>query len=385
MEGFFSMTGVPFKTLSKNRDIKVEYKLLNDIVAKSLMAKRRDKGELGTSIFETLAAIVSTPGKKSLGYEVKLSLLLEKLVKADLGESVALHPLKVLNTKSVHTYKLKNQASIPKTEGGKKQAGDKVDRDVEPMKKKQQKKKQAAKGSQASVQNRCPEIQTKGDLSPSDSESTASLDLLVLKKKLRKHRSRKPKPTSAIQDEAAQTSISEDTYEDAATAQQVETSSAVGDPATKTIEIQEMNWITHFLSNIDPVAKGKGVLVALYRPNLVEEHCAEVIKDIHEQLVVDACVKVIEFCLSVGISSWKDVSSSSRNQPLSDRVSCWYFIRCVLVGSSSNADVDFQRWCISAYPAVSRDQLLRVISCWYFSCDDQQRALRDFEATTFCE
>ncbi|KZV28707.1 hypothetical protein F511_12575 [Dorcoceras hygrometricum] len=30
-------------------------------------------------------------------------------------------------------------------------------------------------------------------------------------------------------------------------------------------------------------------------------------------------------------------------------------------------------------------QLLRVISCWYVSCDDQQRALRDSEATTFCE
>ncbi|KZV41464.1 hypothetical protein F511_26745 [Dorcoceras hygrometricum] len=50
---------------------------------------------------------------------------------------------------------------------------------------------------------------------------------------------------------------------------------------------------------------------------------------------------------------------------MSDRVSCWYFSRCVLVGSSSNADVDFRRW--------------------YFSYDGQQRALRDSEATTFCE
>ncbi|KZV25122.1 DNA/RNA polymerase superfamily protein [Dorcoceras hygrometricum] len=90
-------------------------------------------------------------------------------------------------------------------------------------------------------------------------------------------------------------------------------------------------------------------------------------------------------CLSVGISSWKDISNGSRNQPLSDRVSCWYFSRCVLVVSSSSASLDFSRWCISVYPAVARDQLLRVISCRYFSCDDHQRALRDFEATTFCE
>ncbi|KZV31196.1 cyclic nucleotide-gated ion channel 1-like [Dorcoceras hygrometricum] len=53
--------------------------------------------------------------------------------------------------------------------------------------------------------------------------------------------------------------------------------------------------------------------------------------------------------------------------------------------SSSNAGVDFSRWCISERPAVARDQLLREISCWNFSCDDQQRALRDSEATTFCE
>ncbi|KZV16900.1 hypothetical protein F511_35310 [Dorcoceras hygrometricum] len=53
------------------------------------------------------------------------------------------------------------------------------------------------------------------------------------------------------------------------------------------------------------------------------------------------------------------------HQSMSDRVSCWYFNRCILVGSSSNADVDFSRWC--------------------FSCDGQQRALRDSEATTFCE
>ncbi|KZV31466.1 hypothetical protein F511_25285 [Dorcoceras hygrometricum] len=50
---------------------------------------------------------------------------------------------------------------------------------------------------------------------------------------------------------------------------------------------------------------------------------------------------------------------------MSDHVSCWYFRRCVLVGSSNNADVDFKRW--------------------YFSCDGKQRALRDSEATTFCE
>ncbi|KZV42592.1 hypothetical protein F511_28460 [Dorcoceras hygrometricum] len=50
---------------------------------------------------------------------------------------------------------------------------------------------------------------------------------------------------------------------------------------------------------------------------------------------------------------------------MSDCVSSWYFSRCVLVGSSSNADVDFRRWC--------------------FSCNGQQRALSGSGATKFCE
>ncbi|KZV57760.1 hypothetical protein F511_24484 [Dorcoceras hygrometricum] len=38
------------------------------------------------------------------------------------------------------------------------------------------------------------------------------------------------------------------------------------------IEIREINWVTHFLLNIDPADKGKGVLHYLDRPNAVEEH-----------------------------------------------------------------------------------------------------------------
>ncbi|KZV17140.1 TMV resistance protein N-like [Dorcoceras hygrometricum] len=72
-------------------------------------------------------------------------------------------------------------------------------------------------------------------------------------------------------------------------------------------------------------------------------------------------------------------------QFLQPRVGETQFRPFQLPGSSINADVDFSRWCISAYLAVARDQLLRVISCWYFSCDDQQRALRDSEATAFCD
>ncbi|KZV50684.1 hypothetical protein F511_29288 [Dorcoceras hygrometricum] len=100
----FSVTDAPFKPSNKKKNMKVEYRLLHDIVAKSLSTK-------AGSFDVTLAAMVSTPGKKSRGYAIPLSFLLEKLVKPDLGESVALHPLKVLNHKSDLTYMKKNQVA----------------------------------------------------------------------------------------------------------------------------------------------------------------------------------------------------------------------------------------------------------------------------------
>ncbi|KZV30456.1 hypothetical protein F511_23381 [Dorcoceras hygrometricum] len=86
-------------------------------------------------LFRTLVAMVTSPAKQSQGYAVQLSILLEKLVKADLGESVALHPLKVLNTKPVLTYLKKNQAA-PKSGDASKASGDKADAPAELKKEK---------------------------------------------------------------------------------------------------------------------------------------------------------------------------------------------------------------------------------------------------------
>ncbi|KZV56765.1 hypothetical protein F511_39613 [Dorcoceras hygrometricum] len=61
-----------------------------------------------------------------------------RLPSRNIGKSTALHPLKVLNTKFVHTYKLKNQASVPKIEGGTKPSGVKPVKVAGPKKKKEQ-------------------------------------------------------------------------------------------------------------------------------------------------------------------------------------------------------------------------------------------------------
>ncbi|KZV47123.1 phycocyanobilin ferredoxin oxidoreductase-like protein [Dorcoceras hygrometricum] len=55
-------------------------------------------------LFQVLTAMVNNHTRQSQGFAVQLSVLLEFLVKADLGESFKLHPQKVLTNKSVHTY-----------------------------------------------------------------------------------------------------------------------------------------------------------------------------------------------------------------------------------------------------------------------------------------
>ncbi|KZV35439.1 hypothetical protein F511_22655 [Dorcoceras hygrometricum] len=112
MKTLFSTTNVPFKPSIKNRDMKVEYRLLNDIVAKLLTAKAGSFDVVTTERFDMM-----------------------NLVKADLGEYVALHPIKVLNTKSVHTYLKKNQAA-PKSGEEIKASRDKDDEVALPKKKK---------------------------------------------------------------------------------------------------------------------------------------------------------------------------------------------------------------------------------------------------------
>ncbi|KZV28051.1 hypothetical protein F511_06920 [Dorcoceras hygrometricum] len=126
MKVLFSTKNVPFKPSSKKKDMKVEYRILNDIVAKSMTTKA--------------------------GYVVQLNILLDKLVKVDLWESMALHPLKVLNIKSVLTYLKTNQASVPAATDGKKYYGDK-EVSAELNKKQVVRAKQAAGRSAAPAQS----------------------------------------------------------------------------------------------------------------------------------------------------------------------------------------------------------------------------------------
>ncbi|KZV30230.1 hypothetical protein F511_37220 [Dorcoceras hygrometricum] len=62
-------------------------------------------------LFQILIAMVYSPSRQSQGFAVQLNVLLQRLVKADLRETVNLHPQKVLNNKPIHTY-MKNNLGV---------------------------------------------------------------------------------------------------------------------------------------------------------------------------------------------------------------------------------------------------------------------------------
>ncbi|KZV29330.1 dystroglycan-like [Dorcoceras hygrometricum] len=132
MRSRFSDSEVPFRAPSKKKGRKMEYRLLHDIVTKALCEKAgsfdmvaSEKFDLMVAIsaglkvnwaqilFNALLAMVNNPSRQSLGYAVQISILLGTLVKADLGESVKMHPQKVLTGKSVATYIKKNLKVTP--------------------------------------------------------------------------------------------------------------------------------------------------------------------------------------------------------------------------------------------------------------------------------
>ncbi|KZV54039.1 hypothetical protein F511_17427 [Dorcoceras hygrometricum] len=107
MRTMFSATEVPFKSSGKKKELLFEYRLLHDIVAKSLCAK--------AGSFDS----VTSSRKQSQGFIVQISMLMELLVKADLGASTKLHTKKVLTSKQVENYIKANQGISPTGETSK--------------------------------------------------------------------------------------------------------------------------------------------------------------------------------------------------------------------------------------------------------------------------
>lgn len=115
----FSFSGLPQKSYGKKKEMKIEYRLLNEIVAKSLTTKARsfdsfivERLEIVITVsarinvnfsgilFNVLVAMVSCPEKQHQGYAIMMCHLLLQL-RAEMGSSTVLHALKVLDNNSI--------------------------------------------------------------------------------------------------------------------------------------------------------------------------------------------------------------------------------------------------------------------------------------------
>ncbi|KZV40212.1 hypothetical protein F511_27598 [Dorcoceras hygrometricum] len=134
----FSASAVPFRASSKKREMKIEYRLLHDIVSKALCAKAISFDMVTSEklnfmiaitawvrvnwaqvLFHVLLGMVDNPRRQSQGYAIQISIIPENLIKADLGGSFKLHSQNILNEKSVMTYIKKNMKVTPAGETSK--------------------------------------------------------------------------------------------------------------------------------------------------------------------------------------------------------------------------------------------------------------------------
>ncbi|KZV29341.1 hypothetical protein F511_18492 [Dorcoceras hygrometricum] len=268
MKLLFSATDAPFKPSNKNKDMKIEYRLLHDIVAKSLSAKAGSFDAVTTEKFEmmvvirvtlkvnwahvlfnTLAAMVSTPGKQSQGYAVQLSLLLETLVKADHGESVALHTLKSL------TNKRPKQVVVSSAAPAQVRSETSSDADKVPL----------TTLARTETEDKKPKL-----VKPTVDQAESTPPLV---------------PTIPVEAEGVSTSVPQEKE----LARRVSASGCIFAP----MEILKINWVTHFLP-IDPADKEKGVLPYFDRPNPVEEHYLLIIQDMKDKLSKITSMKLVE-------------------------------------------------------------------------------------------
>ncbi|KZV27479.1 hypothetical protein F511_16282 [Dorcoceras hygrometricum] len=224
------------------------------------------------------------------------------VTRADLGELVKLHPQKVLTNKSVDTYIKKNlgvglagetsnvsgttaseqkstrESLMSFTNRAEKEADEKKKTEKKAVEARSQADPAKSKSGTGSDEDSFPLLRLKKGggkrkfvVESSDSESTVSIPPVLIMKRHRTKRRKKTEKLAATNEGAIVVrSVPEQP------AQQSFTFAGKGIFAP--VEIREINWATHILTKIDPAVKGKEMLKAFARPNLVEEHCQLVLK-----------------------------------------------------------------------------------------------------------
>ncbi|KZV33863.1 hypothetical protein F511_29850 [Dorcoceras hygrometricum] len=118
-----SLSGEPVSLSGRKNQMKIEFRLLCDILAKSISVKAGsfnaitgEKFSLITTVvcgvrmnwarilFSTLKKMVSPGSKQAKGFAIQISLLLERIPNLELGESSGFPASKILTNKTVHRF-----------------------------------------------------------------------------------------------------------------------------------------------------------------------------------------------------------------------------------------------------------------------------------------
>ncbi|KZV23751.1 dystroglycan-like [Dorcoceras hygrometricum] len=182
-----SMTGEPVLLSGSKSQLKMPFRLLCDILAKSISVKVGSFNALTVEKFSLLTAVVCgvkmnwgsvlfgilkkmvTPGsKQAKGFAIQLSLILESFQNLELGESSEFPPSKILTEKTTHRY----IAIIDKS--GAHEPAD------APAVKKASKKKVASKKRPANISFDVPVIKKKRTIKKKSVSSISSLGLVAV-------------------------------------------------------------------------------------------------------------------------------------------------------------------------------------------------------------
>ncbi|KZV26864.1 dystroglycan-like [Dorcoceras hygrometricum] len=182
-----SLSGEPVNLSGRKGQMKIEYRLLCDIMAKSISVKAGSFNALTVEKFALLKAVVCgvkmnwasvlfnifkkmvTPGaKQAKGFAVQISLLLENIPNLNLGESSEFPVSKILTAKTVHRY-----ISVTDKESTQEVA------DASPVKQ-APKKPRASKKRPAAVPVEAPVVKKKRSLKKKSSSSQSALEMVVV-------------------------------------------------------------------------------------------------------------------------------------------------------------------------------------------------------------
>ncbi|KZV51347.1 hypothetical protein F511_14131 [Dorcoceras hygrometricum] len=176
-----SISGEPVSLSGKKSQMKIEYRLLCDIMAKSISVKAGSFNAITVEKFSMLTAVVCVvrmnwasvlfnilkkmviPGsKQAKGFAVQISLLLENISNLELGESSEFPASKILTEKTVHRY-----VSLNDKVGAEEAAG-------------APKPKAASKKLPAVILGDEPVVKNKRTMKKKSSSSKASLEIVAV-------------------------------------------------------------------------------------------------------------------------------------------------------------------------------------------------------------